>query len=217
MDVADWLVECELWHFESGGYWLNDFLDYNPSKSKVLAERERGRVRAKSSHESRPKTSGAFAGSSPEDTPDLRRIFGESSHGPVPVPVPVPRETETPPTVGGPASPPTEPGEVTKTRRRKKPKTFCPESRASAGEIRDWSDKWAIPIGHGEFTGFLDYHRKHDSGFCDWSAAWRTWLKNAPKFATRGLAQKPAEITKQPADLTAPWLQDDYVGKNTGT
>lgn len=110
----------------------------------------------------------------------------------------------------GTASPPTEPGAVPKSRR--KPETPCPESGASAGEIRDWVERWAIPDGHGEFQHFLDHHRKNDKRWRDWSAAWRTWLKNAPKFGPRGSFTRGAEITKQPTDNEAPWMKLPEVG-----
>lgn len=34
--------------------------------------------------------------------------------------------------------------------------------------------------------GFSDHHRSHDSRMADWSAAWRTWVRNEPKFRGRG-------------------------------
>ena len=41
--IADHLVRCGLWRWddERRGWWLKDFLEYNPSREKVLAERER--------------------------------------------------------------------------------------------------------------------------------------------------------------------------------
>jgi hypothetical protein len=40
-------------------------------------------------------------------------------------------------------------------------------------------------VTHGEFAGFIDHHRKSDKRFRDWSAAWRTWLRNSSKFGAR--------------------------------
>lgn len=72
--VSRWLVEAGLWESVDGGYQVHDFLDYQPSKSEVMSEREGWRERkAKSRGESR------------RDSP--------KSHGcvtPLPVPVPVP-------------------------------------------------------------------------------------------------------------------------------
>lgn len=36
-----------------------------------------------------------------------------------------------------------------------------------------------------EWQAFCDHHDKLASTFADWDAAWRTWLRNAPKFAPR--------------------------------
>jgi hypothetical protein len=101
---------------------------------------------------------------------------------------------------------------VTAIRSRRKPETPCPDSDASAGEIRDWAERWKIPVGHGEFQHFLDHHRKADARWRDWAAAWRTWLKNASRFAARGGQPRGAEITKQGYDPEAPWMKLPEVG-----
>ncbi len=93
---------------------------------------------------------------------------------------------------------------------RRRAETPCPPSGASAGELRDWCEGWKIPIGHGELIGFLDHHRKSDARWRDWAAAWRTWLKNASRFAARGA--RGAEATKQPFDPDAPWMKLPEVG-----
>lgn len=98
-------------------------------------------------------------------------------------------------------SPPLEP--VTEIRSRRKPETGCPPSEASAGELRDWAERWKIPDGHGEFANFLDHHRKSEARWRDWAAAWRTWLKNAPKFAGRG---GPAPRQQIGTAASAPWM-----------
>jgi hypothetical protein len=36
-----------------------------------------------------------------------------------------------------------------------------------------------------EWEAFVDYHKMHGSTFCDWDAAWRTWIRNAIKFRGR--------------------------------
>jgi hypothetical protein len=43
-------------------------------------------------------------------------------------------------------------------------------------------------------------------------------VRREQREAKTGVRPRNAsEITKQPTDPTAPWLQDDYVGKKTGT
>jgi hypothetical protein len=42
--IAERLVELELWEEAPGGWRVHDFLDYNPSRAKVEADRERKRA-----------------------------------------------------------------------------------------------------------------------------------------------------------------------------
>jgi DnaT-like ssDNA binding protein len=85
--VADHLVDVGLWHRTATGYALHDYLEYNPSKLQVLAERERCRNRQK-----KRRTSG---GSHGVTSPEVPSNFGVNSDLPVPVPVSVPkRESE---------------------------------------------------------------------------------------------------------------------------
>ena len=90
--VAEELVAAGLWKETQGGFDLNDFLVYNPTKKQVLADRERGRQRAKASGDRRK--------ASPEASAKLQHSFASSSPGPVPVPVP----TNTNPPIGSPPS-----------------------------------------------------------------------------------------------------------------
>lgn len=91
--VADHLESLGLWKLDEdkGGWWLKDFLEYNPSREKVEAERAR---KAKGSSKSSSKSSSSVP---PPETPRQppRKIQG-SSDGPVPVPVPKERERRAP-------------------------------------------------------------------------------------------------------------------------
>ena len=92
-DVAE-LVRVGLWHSKghkcsecsqppAGGVIVHDFLDYNPSREKVMAEREGERVRKAAQRRSKRSPSGT-----PDGTPDGR---GPVSGDPVPSrPDPVP-------------------------------------------------------------------------------------------------------------------------------
>ena len=75
------------------------------------------------------------------------------------------------------------PAPVSEIKHRRKPETPCPPSGASAGEIRDWCERWQIPDGHGQFVRFLEHHRQNDARFRDWGASWRKWLENVPLFS----------------------------------
>jgi hypothetical protein len=86
--IGAFLVECGLWKYdeERDGYWLKDYLVYNPSREKVLAERAR---KAGNKAESRarkppPVTAEVTGTVTAPVTGDIRRRH----HVPVPVPVP---------------------------------------------------------------------------------------------------------------------------------
>ena len=83
-DVADWLVECDLWREVPGGYELHDFLVYNPPKQKVVADRERGAARAEAARAKKHGRRNAVR--SREVTADVQSESVPASHGPVPDP-----------------------------------------------------------------------------------------------------------------------------------
>lgn len=89
IDIADHLVDVGLWkHDPDGrGYWLHDFLDYNPSREKVLAERDRAKKRRDSAppEKASPKRPPNVFGSSAERRPSVDK----NSDGPDPDPVPL--------------------------------------------------------------------------------------------------------------------------------
>lgn len=61
------LAGCEhgLWEERAGSYWIHDYLDYNPTRAKVLAEREAARKRQETS---RAKRKGESPGESPGES-----------------------------------------------------------------------------------------------------------------------------------------------------
>lgn len=90
--IAEHLVDVGLWkHDPDGrGYWLHDFLEYNPSREKVLSERDRAKKRRDSTppEKASPKRPTNVFGSSAERTPNVNR----NSDGPDPDPDPDPIE-----------------------------------------------------------------------------------------------------------------------------
>lgn len=98
--VAAALCEVGLWERTDGGYQIHDYLDYQPSKAKVLGERDaaRGRMAQRRSAAVRANTNGT----SSEVTVD----FAHSSAAPYPVPDPInpdpgPDRARSPSTAGG--------------------------------------------------------------------------------------------------------------------
>ncbi len=129
--------------------------------------------------------------------------FQERAGTPLPPsPSPPIQPPPTPPERGiGTALPSPDP--VTKVRSRKKPETACPDSDASAADVLAWAARWRIPVSAPAFANFLDTHRKKDSRWRDWAAAWRTWLRREPEFAG-GRANAPRQQLGSAA--LAPWM-----------
>jgi hypothetical protein len=75
--VAAHLVSIGLWHETPDGYEIHDYLEYNPPKAKVLADRERSAQRVKK-HRSNAVAS------------RVSNAVGNNHVAPAPVPVPVP-------------------------------------------------------------------------------------------------------------------------------
>lgn len=79
-------------------------------------------------------------------------------------------------------------GQTKPKRERKKAGTRCP----AEFEVNDAMASWAISMGlpperiTTETEKFLDHHTAKGSLFSDWSAAWRTWIRNAVQYAGHG-------------------------------
>lgn len=65
-----------------------------------------------------------------------------------------------------------------------------PDDFAVTARMRKWfaaQDLANLGVdGPGETEQFLDYHRSRGDRMKDWEAAWRTWMRNAAKYAARG-------------------------------
>jgi hypothetical protein len=72
--------------------------------------------------------------------------------------------------------------------------------------------RWKLPAQDPEFVAFLDHHRAKRSLFADWSAAWRTWQRNAVRFG-RGPAPS---VPRRGLQLPAPRGQEAFT-EQTGT
>jgi hypothetical protein len=73
----------------------------------------------------------------------------------------------------------------------------------STEDLAAWCERWRLDASASEFPAFLDHHRAWRSTFADWAAAWRTWQRNAKRFAPR---TDPRRVV-QPVDPDAPWLR----------
>ncbi len=123
--VAARLVEVGLWHSVAGGYELNDFLVYNPSKEEVLSNRQSSKKRTE---ESRKRRLGNGASNSARNAlHDTKSRVSNSA----PVPVPVPEKK-----IGDePSQSATAPGAAPKAKKPKSSKGRLPEDWEPTPEL----------------------------------------------------------------------------------
>ena len=70
-------------------------------------------------------------------------------------------------------------------RKRKNPSTPVPNEFEITEEMHDWAVSKGLPADRVnlETDQWLDHHKAKASRFDDWDASWRTWIRNAVKFA----------------------------------
>lgn len=65
--------------------------------------------------------------------------------------------------------------------------TKAPDHLLVTSDMRSWASKAGVTVDlDAETDQFLDHHRGKGSLFKDWTAAWRTWMRNSIKFASNG-------------------------------
>jgi sugar phosphate isomerase/epimerase len=78
------LVDVKRWMCEPGGYLIHDYLEYQPSRDKVLAEREAARQRKQAARAKR--SNGVTHDVQPDGQPESRRLPATPVPGPGPGP-----------------------------------------------------------------------------------------------------------------------------------
>ena len=86
-ELVDQLIAVGLWEETDGGYVIHDYLDYNPSKADVLAERQANAKRQKEFQERRRKANGQF-GSQDIDTNGVTNTVSNAVTNTTPYPYP---------------------------------------------------------------------------------------------------------------------------------
>lgn len=77
-------------------------------------------------------------------------------------------------------------GEDTPSLPPPKKSTGLPDPFPLTAKMREWAAERAAPVDiEFETEQFLDHHRAKGSLFKDWRAAWRTWMRNAPKWSRK--------------------------------
>lgn len=120
--VVNGLITAGLWEEVEGGYRIHDYLDYQPSKEQVLAERKATAERVKQ-HRAKKAASNSNVRSNNDVTPLQTNYYGVSNNTPDPDPDPNPvpdpkNKGNTPPVsppggTGGKESPKTDSGSLT--------------------------------------------------------------------------------------------------------
>lgn len=153
------LIEAQLieQHID-GSLLIVGYLERNPSKAEVIAQRER---RAQS-QQNRRRTDNVTGHAS---TSEPKRDSAPSH--------PIPAQSH--PVVDPPVSPK---GDKPK---REKPRTRVPEDLKPDASCVSLAGEKRVNLAD-ELPRFLDHHRAKGSLMADWQAALRTWISNAAKW-----------------------------------
>jgi hypothetical protein len=87
------------------------------------------------------------------------------------------------------------------TEKRSKKRTGISENWETNGDQKLFATELGVDPAEEE-PKFRDYHLAHGSLMADWAAAWRTWCRNAAKYAR---IRKPGPPLLQPIDEADPW------------
>ena len=99
---------------------------------------------------------------------------------------------------------------------RSKPKTPCPftvDSDMPEDFARYAAEKHPTVDAIREFRKFVNYNLSKDNRYCDWLAAWRTWMNNAESFAStsRTATAYPTQHSNKPIqDFSEDYYSDDF-------
>lgn len=155
--LAGRLVEVGLWRKVEDGYSVNDFLDFNPPRARVLAEREAARERMNTR-----RSSGEHAANTNGSSGD----------------VPLPRTRPLPEVPSEPSRAPASPPNGSSSRR--KPNTAIPKPFRLTDEHYAWAASHCGNVDvERETERFYDWHKAKDTRHADWHAAWRNWMRKA--------------------------------------
>jgi hypothetical protein len=202
--LAARLVRARLWesHPTGDGWQIHDFLQYNPSREQVLAERAAKRAGGRAGA-ARRWTKGADG-----STHGMTQGGSHASAigiGDAPDPVPSrPVPTQERPLVSLPL---TLASEKPSRRERRKPESSAPASDATTAEVEAWLATWSIPHTD-EAMRFVNHARSVDRRCRDWTAGWRNWEAKAAEFAATRPGVTRRLPGQQPFDASAPWLQE---------
>lgn len=171
------LVEAGLWEVVADGWELHDFLEYQPSKEQVTADRAKTAERQKRWRERHGKTrddsvcNGASNGvtnggsNAAPSRPDPPRTSYREEH------------SHSEGADDALFDPP--PAEPKKKPSRKKPELPLPDDFAPTDAMRAWAAENAPGVDVDRATAkFINHAQANDRRQRDWPAAWRNWMLN---------------------------------------
>lgn len=182
---AERLVGAGLWSSATvggeNGWLFHDWQQANPTREQVMADREKAKARQQKWREQH-RTDGV--------TDDVTDAVSNGV------------------TDGVSNAAPTRPDPTLKkssTSGRGKRATAVPDIFPITDAMNEWGRQNcpAVLDPQAETRQFLDHHRAKGSTFRDWTAAWRTWMGNAQKYATARPAQQRRELAPKDA-----WLEN---------
>lgn len=81
-------------------------------------------------------------------------------------------------------------------------KTKIPPAFAVGDKHRQWANENGLPDPDSQLEAFRDHHTAKGSVFLDWDAAFRTWIRNSPRFGNgsgKGIADKETAMREKTA------------------
>lgn len=160
---------------------LEDGLRHNKRCDKELAKasRQRDVNREIGKRGGRPKKT-------EEETDSVIECITELETDSVCFPEPNDNPSQTPDSIDIPPTPLADAKGVNgHAKRRKKPKSACPQSMEITDEMYDWANGKGLTdeqVTH-ETEAMIAWHTGKGTEWSDWKAAWRTWMLNAVKFS----------------------------------
>jgi hypothetical protein len=154
--VAPALCHKGLWHEVEGGFQFNDWCDYQPTREKVLAEREKNASRMSKWRGKNDDSDGASNG-----------VTNGVTNG-----------------VGSPV--PTRPDPLTTSKEVVRRATRIPSTFAVTTEMISWYANSGLTVDLMKETDkFIDYWSAvpgEKGKKVDWVSTWRNWLRRAEEF-----------------------------------
>jgi len=181
------LIAVGLWEVVEGGYAVHNYLEYQPSKERVIetrdaradAGRRGGKQKASNLLDKAP--SKTLANEKQNSTP-----YPSRTH---PVPVPLPNPVPDPP------------GVVRAAPKRANAQATLPSAEELIKQLRPWADKKGVrDILADEVDRFRDYCLSGKNGrpvtYADYAAGCRKWITN-PSYGHTSQSRAPTALNGQ--------------------